>query len=283
MELKYDLAPTAALAAGLAFASRRRWVAAGVVLGIGAGLKWTPGLAALTLVLWLAASGRRWDAVRHGAAAAGAFLVVNLPFLVVAPGLIAHTYRAQAGRGITGESFQYLVLHALGRGQIPPNSPFYSAIVTPHWATTASSLFQIACVLSRPLLRMLTRGRPRRRDRGCGASSGGIAADDADVGRQFLVTALALGLAMAAAMVERVESDQLAVAALGCTAALANVLVYPTVTPTYWWACSWLLFVAAFAAVGLLLVRTWQLDGSEMERAGIEPATSGLQSRRSPS
>jgi uncharacterized membrane protein len=251
-ELKYDLAPTAALAAGLVLAYRRRWVASGIALGIGAALKWTPGLAALTLVLWLAASGRRRDALRHGAAAAAAFLVVNVPFLVVAPGLVAHTYRVQAGRGITGESFQYLILRALGRGQIPPNTPFYSGILAPHWATTASSLVQIVCVVLVVCSVLLCRGRLDAAVTVAALAPAVFLLTTRTFSPQYLVTCL-VAWAIGAALLGRPV-----VAVLGCAAALANVLVYPTVTPTYWWACSWLLFLAAFAATGLLLVRAWR-------------------------
>jgi hypothetical protein len=38
-------------------------------------------------------------------------------------------------------------------------------------------------------------------------------------------------------------------------ATLANVLVYPTVTPTYWWLCSGVLFLFAFIATVWVLLR----------------------------
>lgn len=247
-ELKYDLAPTAALAGGLLLAHRRRWVASGVVLGLGAALKWTPGIAAAALVLWLACSGERREAVRHGAAAVAAFLLVNLPFLVWAPRLVVHTYHVQAGRGITGESLQYLVLRALGRGQIPPNSPFYGPIVAPHWATPASSSLQIVCVVLVLGSVLLCRGRLDAAVTVAALAPAVFLLTTRTFSPQYLVTCL-VAWAIGAALL-----GQPVAAALGCVAALANVLVYPTVTPTYWWACSWLLFLAAFAATGVLLV-----------------------------
>lgn len=54
-ELRYDLAPTAFLAAGLAFALARRWGGSGVALGVGTALKWSPALALASLVAWLVA------------------------------------------------------------------------------------------------------------------------------------------------------------------------------------------------------------------------------------
>jgi hypothetical protein len=50
-------------------------------------------------------------------------------------------------------------------------------------------------------------------------------------------------------------------------ATLANVLVYPTVTPTYWWVCSGILFLLAFATTLALLLRAAALP-SVTARAG---------------
>jgi hypothetical protein len=36
---------------------------------------------------------------------------------------------------------------------------------------------------------------------------------------------------------------------------LANVLVYPTVTPTYWWMSSWILFMLSSLATVWLMLR----------------------------
>ena len=44
-EFRYDLAPTAFLVVGLVLALRERWALAGVALGVGAALKWSPALA----------------------------------------------------------------------------------------------------------------------------------------------------------------------------------------------------------------------------------------------
>ena len=57
-EFKYDALPAALLVVGLAFALRERWVISGALLGVGAAVKWTPGLAFVILAIWLLAVGR---------------------------------------------------------------------------------------------------------------------------------------------------------------------------------------------------------------------------------
>jgi hypothetical protein len=61
--------------------------------------------------------------------------------------------------------------------------------------------------------------------------------------------------AVAAALVLRSRREQAAFALVVFGATLANVLVYPTVTPTYWWVCSGILFLLAFTATAWVLVR----------------------------
>ena len=62
-EFKFDLVPAALLAVGLALAYRERFGLAGIVLGVGAAVKWTPALAALALLVWLLASRRTREGV----------------------------------------------------------------------------------------------------------------------------------------------------------------------------------------------------------------------------
>src|SRR5581483_4571281 len=97
-EFKFDLAPTAALAVGMLLAWRERWTVSGIALGIGAALKWTPGLAGLGLGLWLLRRGQRRTASWHLAALGLTFLLVNLPFLLSSPAAVIDAYRHQGGR-----------------------------------------------------------------------------------------------------------------------------------------------------------------------------------------
>src|SRR5256885_1911206 len=147
-EFKFDAAPTAALVLGLVLALRERWLAAGALLGLGAALKWTPGIAAVVLVLWLLRSRRRLDAGQHALGFAGAFMLVNLPFLAVWPGPVLHTYDVQGTRGISGESFFYLPLRLLGRAELVPGGELWSDAVVPGWAKTAAIVLQVLSVLA---------------------------------------------------------------------------------------------------------------------------------------
>jgi hypothetical protein len=73
--------PAALLAVGLALAYRERYGLAGIVLGVGAALKWTPALAALALLVWLLASRRAREGVRHAAGFVVAFGALTIPYL----------------------------------------------------------------------------------------------------------------------------------------------------------------------------------------------------------
>jgi Glycosyltransferase family 87 len=251
-EFKYDAAPTAALVVGLVLAYRNRWTWAGVVLGIGAALKWTPGLAALGLALWLLSRRRARDAAQHLAAAAGVFVLVNVPFLATSPGLVLHSYHVQAARGITGESFAYLVLRLVGRAEIPPDSAFYGPVIAPSWATTAAGTLQIVVVLA--ALALVLRCSTR-------AAAAAVAAlapvafllTTRTFSPQYLVTILA-AWCVAGALLAATRTRQLVLALPMLGATLANLLVYPVVTPTYWWVCSWAVFLLGAAASAALLV-----------------------------
>jgi hypothetical protein len=253
-EFKFDPAPTAALVLGLVLALRDRWVLAGVAFGLGAALKWTPGLAALALVLWLLASRRRVDAGRHALGFAGAFLLVNVPFLAVWPHLFLHTYDVQGNRGISGESFPYLPLRLLGRATLPPGAEIWSDAVVPSWAKSASIVLQLVCLLAIFAAGALVRGRPR-----AGVAVAALAPvvfllTNRAFSPQYLVPVLA-AWAVAGALLARGRREQAALALPMLGATLANVLVYPTVTPTYWWVCSGALFVLGFTVTLWLLLR----------------------------
>jgi len=250
-EFKYDAAPTAALVVGLVLAYRNRWSAAGVVLGLGAALKWTPGLAAIGLGLWLLSRRRARDAALHVAAAAGAFLLVNLPFLATSPRLVLHTYHVQESRGITGESFAYLVLRLIGKAAIPPNSAFYGPVVTLSWATTAAGALQIVATLV--VLALVLRARtPAAAVAVAGLVPVAFLLTTRTFSPQYFVTMLA-AWCLAGALVASGRGRQLLLALPMLGATLGNVLVYPVVTPTYWWVCSWAAFVLGAAATAALL------------------------------
>jgi hypothetical protein len=143
-QFRFDLVPAAAIAVGVALAHRERWHAAGWVLGLGAAVKWTPALTAISLVAWLLARHRTRDALRHAAGTAAALLLANVPVFVLAFTAAAAPYRAQAVRGITGESLPYLPLRLLGIAQ-PPHH-YYGEAAVPGWTDTAAGLCQLLAV-----------------------------------------------------------------------------------------------------------------------------------------
>jgi hypothetical protein len=255
VEFRFDPAPTAALVLGLVLALRGRWLLAGSAFGLGAALKWTLGIAAVALVLWLLGSRRGRDAGRLALGSAGAFLLVNLPFFAAWPGLVLHTYGVQLGRGISGESLPYLPLRLLGRAELAPGAPIWSDAIVPGWARPAATVLQLICVLAVFATVVRVRGRP-----GAGLAAAAMAPvafllANRVFSPQYLVTAVA-AWSVAGALVIRGRREQAAFAVVVFGATLANVLVYPTVTPTYWWVCSGVLFVLAFTATAWVLVRS---------------------------
>jgi hypothetical protein len=253
-EFKFDSAPTAALVLGLVLALRERWLTAGIAFGLGAALKWTPGIAAAALVFWLLCSRRSRDAWHHALGSIGAFVLVNAPFLAVWPGLVLHTYNVQGSRGISGESFLYLPLRLLGDAELRPGGEIWSDAVVPGWAKTATVLLQVILMLV--VFAVAARVSTRLRAGVAVAAMAPVAflLTNHTFSPQYLVTIFA-AWAVAGALLVRSKHEQAALALPMLGATLANVLVYPTVTPTYWWVCSGVLFLFAFATTLWVLLR----------------------------
>jgi hypothetical protein len=228
---RFDLVPTALLAAGLLLAWRRRWGWAGVALGIGAAVKWTPALAVLVVAAWLLARRQVRDATCNVAAAVIAFVLVNVPFLAWAPGAVVAAYRRQAGRGITGESVYYLPLKILGLVHTPAH--IYYQAGEPRWADHLAVALQIG------LLAVIVALAARRRSGFAGGLALAACAPAAFLlanrifSPQFFVPILA-GLAFSVALVGPHERrPRLAAVALIGGASLANAWVFPFALPAY--------------------------------------------------
>jgi len=243
-EFKYDALPAALLVVGLVFALRERWALAGAFLGVGAAVKWTPGLAFLILVLWLVALGRRRDAVRHATAFVAAAAVVVVPFLAWSPGAVWSSVSRQAPRGLTPESLWYLPLRALGRASQP--GAIYEAASVPSWVNRLVVVVQVLLLVALAVY-VVWRRPPLR-----GAVAAAAPAPvlflllNKVFSAQYLLVILAAGC-VAGALVERGRT----IAVLLLLAATANVLVYPL--GVAWRPASVVLFVCALAAVGLIL------------------------------
>ena len=131
-EFKFDLVPAALLAVGAVLAWRNRWALSGAVLGLGALVKWTPGLTAVVLVAWLLASRRGRDAIAHAGSFAAVVLLAYVPFLVWNHDHVLAAYSRQSGRSITPESMWYLLLRPFDLAHVRTHLSF--AAGAPEWA-----------------------------------------------------------------------------------------------------------------------------------------------------
>jgi hypothetical protein len=148
-EKRFDLAPTGLLVAGLALAARRRFGWAGVVLALGAVVKWSPGVAVLALLAYLIALRQARGAIRLAAGFVLTLAIVHVPFLVWSPGNVWAAYSRQGGRSITDESLWHLPLRALGlEGRHGYAEPSFVSVEPPRWADVAAVAVQILAVLA---------------------------------------------------------------------------------------------------------------------------------------
>jgi Glycosyltransferase family 87 len=242
VEFKFDPAPTAALAVGLALAWRNRWLLSGVAFGLGAALKWTPGLSALVLALWLVGSKRRRVAILHLLGCAGTFAAINAVFVALWIHAVLHAYWIQDSRGITGESFAYLPLRALKLASL--SGGVWSQATVPGWANAAAIAFQ---TLFLGVLAAATIRARHRRDAAvalAGVAPAAFLLTNRVFSPQYLVTITA-AWAVAGALLVRGRRAEARIGLLIFGATLANVLVYPTLAPR-WTIFSALLFTLAF-------------------------------------
>jgi hypothetical protein len=253
-EFKFDLVPAALLAAGLALAYRERWTFAGLALGLGTAVKWTPAIAFVALAAWLAV-GRRWTALRVTALAfAAALLVIHLPFLVLDPGGVAHAYTEQGDRPITAESVWYLLLRPFDQAEL--RGHLSEPAGAPGWANAGATLLQAALVLT--ALVLAARARSLRAAVALAALAPvAFLLANRIFSPQFLVPMLA-GWAVAAALLLASERALLAVGGAAVLATGANAFVYPYALPFYdhtWPVASATLFVLGFGLTGWLLLQ----------------------------
>jgi hypothetical protein len=259
-EFKFDLVPAALLAAGLALALRERWTLAGMLLGIGTAVKWTPALAFAALALWLAA-GRRWRPLRAaGLAFAAVLLVVHAPFLVGgAQDEVAFAYTHQGERGITAESVWYLLLRPFDQAEL--RGHLSSSAGAPDWANLGAAVVQAALVLT--VLVLAARARSVRGALALAALAPALfLLANRIFSPQFLVPIL-VAWAVAAALVVRTEREALVVGLAAVAATGANAFVYPYALPFYdqtWPIASAILFASGFALTGWLMRRAQLAD-----------------------
>jgi hypothetical protein len=250
VEFKFDVIPAALLVLAIVFALRERWLLAGVLLGLGAAVKWTPALTVAALFLWLVVERRHRSAVRLVCGAVVAFLVVNVPFLIWAPHQVLAAYTTQGGRGITGESLPYLPLRAFGLAHV---SLLYASAVVPGWANPTAIVIQLLAVLGTLVAVVVVQGRPRA------ALSVAVIIPviflvfNRVFSPQYLIVLMAAWF-VAGSLLARDRRDQLLLALLALCASVANHLVYPTYA-WKWQLFSGFLFLFALAAIAWVLLR----------------------------
>jgi hypothetical protein len=263
-ELRFDLAPTAFLAAGLALALHRRFGWAGLALGLGTAVKWSPTLAFASLAVWCLAAGLRRAAARLSVAFAAGLLAVYLPFLVWTPEDLGVAYSGQSSRPFTGASVWYLPFHLLG--QTEPLAKSYGYAGAPRWANAVAVAIQIVLVAATLLIAVGLRRSLRSAVAAAAAVPVVFFLTNKIFSPQFLVLLLA-AWAIAIAVVAESRREQAALAALAVAATFANVFVGQFVLWDHdrtWLACSVAMFVAACAVTGFVLGRA--------RRQALEPA-----------
>jgi hypothetical protein len=258
-EFRFDLVPTALLGVGLLLAYRQRWGWSGLVLGLGAAVKWTPALSFAALAAWCLVGGQR----RHTARLTGGFLagllLIHAPLLALSPADVWAAYTQQGGRSITGESLWYLPLRLLGIAEPVQEFAAY-AVGAPRWADVLATVLQVLIVLGAIAV------AAQARQRAVAVAAAAVVpalflATNRIFSPQFLVLML-VAWAVAVALLARSEREQLVLGLAAMTATLANAFVYPYVLwdrDATWTACSAAFFVTAlviFGWVGARAVRS---------------------------
>jgi Glycosyltransferase family 87 len=271
---RFDLVPTALLAAGLLLALRERWLLSGAALAVGTAVKWTPALGWLVLVVWLLATRRTRSAAAMLSSFAVVLVLVHAPFLAWAPEGVLESYERQAGRGITNESSWYLPLRGLGIAH-PAEFIGFPADV-PGWANGAAVTAQALI-----LILLLTAAAARSRTLSQAVALAALAPvafllTNRVFSPQFLVL-MFVAWGVAGALAVRSRRQQLAVALVGMAACMSNLLVYPAQIER-WEPASATLFAVAFTLTGwlvaLALLRVPELDSAAGK--GAASPTGGL-------
>jgi hypothetical protein len=250
-EFRYDLAPAAFLVVGLALAFRERWSLAGLALGVGTALKWSPALAFVSLAAWLLVRRRGRETAALVAGFAIAFAALTVPFLLWQPGRVIDAYQLQGGRGLTGESLWFLVALPVGLATAGAN------VSDDAGATDALNVAVTGLQTVLVLAVVVLAARARERSSAVGLAALAPAAfllTNRVFSSQFLVLLIAVW-AFSAALVVASSREQLLVGALACAATLANALVHPYTLPWGWELASASLFALALGLTAWLVTR----------------------------
>jgi hypothetical protein len=257
-EFKFDLVPAALLVLGLVLALRAKWTLSGVVLGLGATVKWTPGLSAVALLLWLVASGRRRLALKHAVAFTATVALLHVPFLLWRPSEVLEAYTRQGGRPIIPESIWFLPLDVLDLAHVEGHISLSAH--APGWANGVAIVVQALAVFV-----MLAVVVSARRNLSAGVAAAALVPvvfllTNRIFSAQFILVVVA-GLAVGAALLVRSRFEQavFGLAVMGAT--VGNAFVYPFALPFYtvtWKLASATLFTVSLATCAWLARRSFQ-------------------------
>jgi Glycosyltransferase family 87 len=262
VEFKFDVVAAAALVLGLVLAQRGRWAWSGVVLGLGAVVKWTPGLAFVVLLAWLVASRASRAAVRHAVGFAVTVAVVYVPFLVWRPDEVLHAYTEQGGRDITPESLWYLPLRALGIADF--GTHVSKPADAPEWTNVLATVVQLLLVLGVILLAMRRRGNAPAALALAALAPAVFLLTNRIFSPQFVLVLVA-AWAVAAALVALDRREQLLAGLAAGLISVANAFVYPYALPHY--DQTWVIASGVLFSVGLLLTGWLTLRAAGTARA----------------
>ena len=221
---RFDLVPTALLTAGLVLALRRRWGWAGIALGLGTVVKWTPSLALIVLVVWLITSRQGRAARALGVGFTAVLAVVYVPFLLWNPDHVLAAYTIQGARRITGESMWYVLLRVAD--QVHTAESIAGPIGAPDWSNAVAGVVQIALVATIVIATAVLRPRPEGAVAVAALAPVVFLLTNRIFSPQFLVPIVAC-CAVAGALVLRDEIEQLVIGLMLIVAATANIFVFP--------------------------------------------------------
>jgi len=251
-EYRFDLVPAGLLALGFLLAYRGRWGWSGAALGVGALVKWTPGVSVVFLVAWLLAS-RRWRDLRRLVAAFVAVLLVHVPLLVWDADHVLNPYFDQGGREATNESVWYFPLRIFGLTGGGEDREWAPTGAPPE-ADVAIVAIQVALIVGLLGAALLVRSSLRGGLAVAALAPALFLLTNRVFSPQFMLV-VAVAILLACALTARDRTEQLLVGTLVMGATFANAYVYPyadSVLGLSWTpasACVYLLAIPAFGVV----------------------------------
>jgi Glycosyltransferase family 87 len=261
-EFRFDPTPTALLALGLFLAVRERWTLSGAALGLGAAVKWIPGLAFAVLAVWLLASRRNRELGTHALAFATVFVLLHLPFLLWSPSEATYAYRYFSGQGLTGESLWYLLLAPFGLATVAERE-FWLPAEVPGWADPSAAAIQALVLVVVALAAVRARVSLR-----AGVAIAAMAPvlfllTNRVFSPQYLVPIIA-AWAIAGALLLESRKEQLVLGVAATAATTANAFVYPYTLHAFgtWKVASAFLFASGLATSVWLIARASRTPNS---------------------